>query len=656
MKFKRCALLLILLSCLVLSSCGGPEDTYKSAQALLAKGEYAKAGEKFESIGSYEDAATLTMYCKACALCESGDYEAGLKVLATLGGYKDSLYRITYYTARSYEDIAGEDDWECMLEAQNIYETIPVFLDSGERITALDKRIETAKKAQYDAAVRTGESGDFSAARLMFDHLGSYSDSKSRYTYYGIRADEVKLAGSKDETVVSSVAARYTQMGAYLDCEKRAAAMEAKVLTILDDKYDAAVALKKEGKYCEAITAFKAIQRHKDSKSQIEECETAILDGKYDAAVALRNDSKFDEAIAAFTPIKEYKDSAEQIKACEMAIMDIQYVAAMELKADGKYNEAIAAFETIRSHKDSAEQIKSCETIILDRKYDAAMMLKNAGKYEEAIIAFKAIRSHKDSAEQINMCETIILDGRYDAAVKLLADGKYREAYDAFSTLTDYKDSKEIACNIYLERINPSLKTARVGSVITFGNYEQDNNSTNGKEPIKWRVLAKENDRLLVISQDALDSQYYHNPGYYTLNASATWKTCTLRNWLNYSFIYAAFSEVEMTLIPTVTLSNNADGSTEDRVFLLSASEAVRYFSSDDDRECKATAYAKEQGAYVKLGQCWWRLRSSGTRAGGVEQKYAARVDQYGRIDYEGIAVDNDACAIRPALWIEIPQ
>ena len=95
---------------------------------------------------------------------------------------------------------------------------------------------------------------------------------------------------------------------------------------------------------------------------------------------------------------------------------------------------------------------------------------------------------------------------------------------------------------------------------------------------------------------------------------------------------------------------------TEDRVFLLSASEAVRYFSSDDDRECKATAYAKEQGAYVKLGQCWWRLRSSGTRAGGVEQKYAARVDQYGRIDYEGIAVDNDACAIRPALWIEIPQ
>lgn len=574
MKFKRCALLLILLSCLVLSGCGGPEDTYKSAQALLAKGEYAKAGEKFESIGSYEDAATLTMYCKACALCESGDYEAGLKVLATLGGYKDSLYRITYYTARSYEDIAGKDDWERMLEAQNIYETIPVFLDSGERITALDKRIETAKKAQYDAAVKTGENGNYIDACQAFDQLGRYSDSKSRYTYYVIRADEDKLAETTDEAAVSSLAARYRQMGTYLDCEKRAAAMQDKATSILDDKYDTAVSLMKEGRYNDAITAFTAISAHKDSEKQIQMCEIAILDAQYDAALTLKND----------------------------------------------------------------------------------------GKYEDAISAFSAIESYKDSAEQIKACTTALWDERYSTAVELMNAGKYSDAYDAFTELAGHKDSREKAISIYDEAQGEKFATATVGSSVLWGKYEQDNNKANGNEAIEWLVLAKEKNRLLVISRYALDCKPYNRS-----DSNMTWEKCTLRSWLNKDFLDAAFSSEEQSRIPAVTVpvapnpsySTKPGSITQDKVFLLSYTEAMRYMppvevnwftTTYNASKCQTTAYAEAQGATANVaGWCDWWLRSP-----GISQNRTSYVAGDMGFDINGANVNSRHYAVRPVMWIDL--
>lgn len=60
------------------------------------------------------------------------------------------------------------------------------------------------------------------------------------------------------------------------------------------------------------------------------------------------------------------------------------------------------------------------------------------------------------------------------------------------------------------QRIN-KIKTANVGDIIVFGTYEQDNNISNGKENIKWLVLAKENNRVLVISDKALDSVFCKN-------------------------------------------------------------------------------------------------------------------------------------------------
>ena len=60
----------------------------------------------------------LTLYCKAVALAESGDYENGITGLESLGDYKDCAMRITYYTGRHYEDLVNAGDYHYFSDAQ----------------------------------------------------------------------------------------------------------------------------------------------------------------------------------------------------------------------------------------------------------------------------------------------------------------------------------------------------------------------------------------------------------------------------------------------------------------------------------------------------------------------------------------------------------
>lgn len=121
------AILLLVVVLFSFSSCGGPEGTYKSAQSLLSQGKYQEAAEKFESLGGYEDATTLTLYCKAIALAESGDYANGIAGLESLGDYKDCAMRITYYTGRYYEDLVNQGYYDYLSQAQQLYNSNPLF-------------------------------------------------------------------------------------------------------------------------------------------------------------------------------------------------------------------------------------------------------------------------------------------------------------------------------------------------------------------------------------------------------------------------------------------------------------------------------------------------------------------------------------------------
>ena len=221
------------------------------------------------------------------------------------------------------------------------------------------------------------------------------------------------------------------------------------------------------------------------------------------------------------------------------------------------------------------------------------------------------------------------------------------------------------------------ISTAVVGDYVTFGNYEQDNDISNGNEPILWRVLDKENGRLLLISEYALDCRKYNET--YDPYDTVTWETCTIRKWLNSDFYYTAFSSSERSKIQKTTIENNmnpnnytrAGNNTEDKVFLISADEVMDYFKITkemvdgfslevygDDIRCKPTAFALGQADEnewedEQYGSCcrWW------LRTPGRDQTYASYVNYFNSstyIDFYGEAVDYTDAMIRPAIWITI--
>ncbi len=221
--------------------------------------------------------------------------------------------------------------------------------------------------------------------------------------------------------------------------------------------------------------------------------------------------------------------------------------------------------------------------------------------------------------------------------------------------------------NTYGEEFVREFKAARVGDEITFGEYEQDNDKYNGKEEIDWIVLAKSGDKMLVISKYALACEPYNE----TL-ADVTWETCTLRTWLNDEFMNDAFSQTEQELIQisNVKMDTNPHSgrevkkgkNTKDKLFLLSVTEAKKYFKSDSDRVCTITDYAESFSEYKSSENatyCWLRTP-------GFYQSEVAIIFDYGEIYLSGQYVQELGCygwgddpveaamGVRPAMWIEL--
>ena len=198
-----------------------------------------------------------------------------------------------------------------------------------------------------------------------------------------------------------------------------------------------------------------------------------------------------------------------------------------------------------------------------------------------------------------------------------------------------------------------------IGDSITFGHYEQDNNTSNGNEPIEWRVLDKNGEKALVISKYGLVTRAYNSEW-----TEVTWETCDLRRWLNDRFYHEAFSEEERQQIAIADVVNedtkfDAGNDTTDYVFLLSIIEAEDLFTSNNDRVCYPTEYAKAQEAWFDedTGSCYWWLRSPGdlfSIPGELTSSAASGIFGNGAVDTSGYNVDFATHCVRPAMWINL--
>ena len=234
------------------------------------------------------------------------------------------------------------------------------------------------------------------------------------------------------------------------------------------------------------------------------------------------------------------------------------------------------------------------------------------------------------------------------------------------------------------------IDTANYLPTVTLGTYEQDNNSSNGAEPIEWIVIKAEDGKALVISKYILDAVPFQK-GF----GKADWESSTLRKWLNDSFYNNSFSSADKALIleekvpdfeveeitasandvptegPSVSVTPDVTG-TVDKVFLLSDFEVKKLLVDDpdtigDEPFAKATAYAVANGVWTLsedvyklqdyegkgydksiIGAGWWWLRTPGSANTKTKDMTAL-----GTIRENGHDNGESHDGIRPALWIK---
>ncbi|MCR5150245.1 MAG: DUF6273 domain-containing protein [Clostridiales bacterium] len=461
---------------------------------------------------------------------------------------------------------------------------------------------------------------------------------------------------------------------------------------------------KTESDFRKAAESFNSIKGFKDANEKVSLClkkrEEARKNAIYDdAKLKISNDSKESnaEAIKLFKSIIDWKDSRTKIDECTSKIRDIEIA---EEKAEEE-RKRIAAAARIAAEKARARNKKIAmicgpivaalivflivlNTVIFPAgNYKKALAAADSGNYSEAYSLFGKYANYKDTQDQIGLTKVKeaadLLDAEkydeayailketgdtetvnknvYNRALKFMESNEEENALALFSTISGYKDTDKQIKKIGKSLYGDIFKNIKVGSLVKFGNYYQSN--SENKEEIEWRVLEVKDGKALIISEKALDCQEYN-----TEYTSVTWETCSLRKWLNETFINEAFNKGEQTILAETKVTADANPSystspgneTKDKVFLLSINEAKKYFSSDDDRMCVPTAYAIKQGAYTsssytKGGKatCWWWLRSP-----GYDTNYAARVNYDGDIYNLGYRVYTSYDCVRPVLWIEI--
>ncbi len=194
-----------------------------------------------------------------------------------------------------------------------------------------------------------------------------------------------------------------------------------------------------------------------------------------------------------------------------------------------------------------------------------------------------------------------------------------------------------------------SFSNLKVGDTFAFGTYQD--------KSIGWQVLAVEDGKALVITQEGVDVKAFNDE-----RGEYVWKNSTLRKWLNGDFLNAAFTADQQKLIQTTDVVNDLNpywatgGSknTQDKLFCLSITEAEKYFGREGDAACWPSDYASTvEGIYTNnSGQCAWWLRDAGYDVNQGES--AANVDPDGFIFDSGAYVDKASYCVRPAMWVTV--
>jgi len=214
--------------------------------------------------------------------------------------------------------------------------------------------------------------------------------------------------------------------------------------------------------------------------------------------------------------------------------------------------------------------------------------------------------------------QVLIPRNEYLLAEDLVTAGQHGKAVAAFRELGDYGDS-EARADALMEA-NPALTfaLAQPGDTVTYGTYEQDNDTSNGPEPIEWIVLVQEEERVLAVSRDILDAKQYH-----LYENQVLPQLSALTKWLNLEFAAVAFDGNLRRTVETAGLLKQE---------YVATLESMKVNG-------EVTAYAQANGA---AGENWW-LYENQSYEGSLTALTAGSSET---------ATITEVRGVRPAIWV----
>ena len=186
-------------------------------------------------------------------------------------------------------------------------------------------------------------------------------------------------------------------------------------------------------------------------------------------------------------------------------------------------------------------------------------------------------------------------------------DNKYVGSDGKILKSTTTPDGFEV--NKYGNKIVPleeqiSSKEYAFGSEITMGVFEQDNNTSNGPEPIEWILVSYDKNTVRLISKYVLFNTRYQNEED-ALLGKLNYNKSYLKKWLNEDFYNKAFNDEEKSYIMKSDVG---------KVYIPSIEEIKKYLPDNVYRLGAATNLAKDstmQSKTVENAAMYW-LRDNG--------------------------------------------
>ena len=372
---------------------------------------------------------------------------------------------------------------------------------------------DSSKLSMYTKAIAAAEGGDYKTAIKGFTALGDYKDCTMQITYYTARQYESQASADYWSSWILA-AETYDSLVLFRDSQERAkncrksvydeAVRQAgigqyqqsmEMLATIPEyedsnnlrRYYEAFALEQQEKYTEASRSFDSLGEYKDSKNQAQ----AVLQRGYEQAEVMEKVGKQEAAYTIFMNLGEYSDSFERAN-------KPYYDLGIQRREAGEWDAAVSAFAHVGAYSDAATQI-------LETRYQEGKAKREAQDWDGAVALFTELGDYSDAATQI-------LETYYQRAKNHYDSGNYAEAYKVFKQITGYSnvdsllstDEHLIAAKLALYK--------KVGSIVTFGQYEQDNNTGNGPEEIEWIVLDVQDGKSLLLSRYGLDAKPYNTP------------------------------------------------------------------------------------------------------------------------------------------------